>query len=179
MNRHSSAPAYTRTAISLHWLVAVLVFAGFGLGLLMVPLPFSPAKLKYYSWHKWLGVTVFLLFWLRLFWRWRHPPPPPLAVGWQLSAAKLGHALLYLLMFLTPISGWLFSSSTGVQTVYLGLVPLPDLIGRDAGLKDLCKAVHYTCSMSMAAVVVVHLAAAFKHHWFDRDQTLRRMLRWS
>ena len=131
----------------------------------MVPLPFSPTKLKYYSWHEWLGVTVFLLFWLRLFWRWRHPPPPMLAVGWQLSAAKLGHALLYLLMFLTPISGWLFSSSTGVQTVYLGLIPLPDLIGREAGLNELCKAVHYTCSMSMAAAVVVHVAAALKPHW--------------
>ncbi len=170
---------YTRTAISLHWLAAVLLFVGFGLGLYMVPLPISPAKLKYYAWHKWLGITVFLLFWLRLAWRHWHPPPALLATGWQRSAARLGHALLYALMLLTPMTGWLYSSSAGVSTVYLGLVPLPDLIGRESGLKEPMKMVHYACAMSMAALVLVHVLAAFKHHWINRDQTLRRMLRWS
>ena len=171
--------AYTRTAISLHWLVAVLLFAGFALGLFMVPLPFSPSKLKFYAWHKWLGVTVFGLFWLRLVWRHWHRPPLALGSGWQRSAARLAHALLYGLMFATPISGWLYSSSAGVQTVYLGILPLPDLIGREAGLKDFMKMVHYACSMTMAALVLIHILAAFKHHWVNGDDSLRRLLRWS
>ena len=57
----NAEPDYTRTAIALHWLLAVLIFGGFGLGLYMHDLPFSPQKLKLYSWHKWIGVSVFLL----------------------------------------------------------------------------------------------------------------------
>lgn len=172
-----SIETYSSTAKTLHWLIALLIAAGFGLGTFMVDLPFSPTKLKYFSWHKWIGVTVFLLAVIRVGWRITHPPPPDLpAPAWQLRAAHLTHWALYALIVLIPISGWIYSSSTGFQTVYLGLVPLPDLIGKDPTLKGPLKLVHLCLNYTMAALVAMHVLAALKHHFVDRDGVLRRML---
>lgn len=169
---------YSPISMGFHWLVAVAIFAGFGLGLYMVDLRFSPAKLQYYNWHKWIGVTVFWLAALRLAWRWWRPPPPPPAgqPRWQTAAAHLAHVAMYALMFLIPVSGWLFSSSTGFTTVYLGVLPLPDLIEKNAEIKDTLKAVHWYLSMALAALLALHVLAALKHQWVDRDGTLARML---
>ncbi|MCE1695442.1 cytochrome b/b6 domain-containing protein, partial [Enterobacter hormaechei] len=95
-----------RTAMSLHWLIALMLFGMFGFGLYMVELPLSPQKLKFYSYHKWAGVTVFLLVLARLAWRITHRPPalPPGMPAWQVKAAKAGHHLLYLLMVIVPLS---------------------------------------------------------------------------
>ena len=67
---------YTPTAIALHWLIALGIAGSFALGLYMHELPLSPTKLKLYSWHKWAGVTLFVLALLRLGWRITHPAPP-------------------------------------------------------------------------------------------------------
>ena len=117
---------YTTTAIALHWLIAALIVGGFTLGLSMVGLPLSRQKLQWYAWHKWIGITVFLLSCARLAWRWgHHPPPAPRAMPrWQVRAARWAHGLLYALLLVIPLTGWLFSSASGVQVVYLGLVPL-------------------------------------------------------
>ena len=80
---------------------------------------------------------------LRLGWRAGHPPPPPVAMpGWQRTAAAMAHKLMYALLFLIPLSGWLYSSATGVQVSYLGLVTLPDLVAKDKALASLLKGVH-------------------------------------
>src|SRR5664279_3737427 len=104
---------YTRTARTLHWLAALLIFTGFGLGLYMADLEFSPDKLRYYLWHKWLGITVFLLAAARLAWRAAHPAPAlPLATpAWQIRAAGVAHGMLYALMLVIPVSGWIYSSA--------------------------------------------------------------------
>jgi len=169
---------YTRTAIALHWLVALLVFAGWGLGVYMHDLPTSPAKAQYYSWHKWIGVTVFLLTLLRVGWRVTHPPPPlPATVApWQLTAARLSHFLLYVLLLAVPLSGWTMSSAKGFQTVYFGVLPLPDLVAKNEPLGRLLAEVHEILAFTLAGVVAVHLGAALRHHFVDRDVVLRRML---
>ena len=169
--------SYGATAIALHWLTAALIVTNLLLGLSMVPLPFSPQKLKWYQWHKWVGVTVFLVTTLRLLWRWRHPAPAPAAMPlWQQKAAAVAHALLYAFLLAIPISGWLYSSATGVQVVYLGLVPLPDLVPKDKALAAALKAVHVSLNFTMFAVVCLHAAAALKHQFADHDGTLERML---
>jgi cytochrome b561 len=84
--------------------------------------------------------------------------------------------LLYLLLFVIPLSGWLYSSATGVQVVYLGVLPLPDLVGKDKALGDALRIVHVSLNACLFAVVVVHVAAAIKHHFIDRDAALVRML---
>ena len=168
---------YDAAAIALHWLIALLIVCGFTLGLSMVPLPISRQKLQWYAWHKWIGVTVFLLTCARLAWRWRHPAPPlPPMPAWQTRASHVSHFALYALTLVIPLSGWVYSSSTGVQVVYLGLVPLPDLVPKDRDLAAVLRAVHVTLNFTLLAVVCVHVAAAVKHHFHDRDTVLTRML---
>ena len=169
---------YTGTAIALHWLAALLVFAAFPLGLYMGDLPFSPLKLRLFSYHKWLGVTVFLLAAVRLAWRAAHraPPFPPSMPSWERFAAAAAHWLLYALIFVIPLTGWLMSSAKGMQTVYLGVVPLPDLLGKDKALGRLLQDTHAALNMAMLALVAFHIVAALRHHFVERDGILARML---
>ena len=168
---------YTRTAIALHWLAGLLILCGFTLGLSLGDLPISPQTLRLYGYHKWIGITVFLLALMRLAWRRTHPAPPPVAMPeWQRRAAAATHALLYAFMLVIPLSGWIYSSATGVEVVYLGLVPLPDLVPKDKALASVLKAVHVTLNYTLLALVTVHAGAALKHHFVDRDDVLRRML---
>jgi len=168
---------YTHTAIALHWLAGLLILCGFTLGLSLKDLAISPQTLRLYGYHKWIGITVFLLAMARLAWRWSHPAPPPVAMPeWQRRAAAATHALLYAFMLVIPLSGWIYSSATGVEVVYLGLVPLPDLVPKDKALASVLKAVHVTLNYTLLALVTVHAGAALKHHFVDRDDVLRRML---
>lgn len=169
--------AYTPTAIALHWLIALLILATVPVGLYMQELALSPLKLKLYAWHKWIGVTVFGLALLRLLWRLVHRPPPPPAgmPAWQRRLAGTLHGLLYLLLFLIPLTGWLMSSAKGFQTVYLGLLPIPDLLGKDEALGETLALVHQGLNMGLLALLAVHVAAALKHHFIDRDEVLARM----
>ncbi|MBI5110270.1 MAG: cytochrome b [Rhodocyclales bacterium] len=179
MNSPARLPStYTHTAIALHWLIAFALVGTFGLGLYMHELPLSPQKLKLYSWHKWAGVTIFLFVILRLVWRLGHRPPalPVLMPAWQRLAAEATHVLLYVLMFAVPLSGWLMSSAKGFQTVWFGVLPLPDLLSKDTELGDLLQQVHMILNFSMAGLVLAHLGAALKHHVLDRDDILSRML---
>ena len=168
---------YTRTAIALHWLIALLIFSAFPLGIYMHDLPFSPGRLKLFSYHKWLGVTVFLLALARLLWRLKHPAPPPAGMpAWQRVASTATHHLLYLLIIVVPISGWLMSSAKGFQTVYLGIIPLPDLLTKDKALGDALLLTHQILNFTLGALVITHLTAALKHYFIDRDEVLGRMI---
>ena len=172
-----NAPAYTPVAKGLHWLMAALILGLAALGIVMHEMPLSPLKLELYAWHKWFGVTVFLLVWLRLAWRLTHRPP---ALPATLSAplqrlAHAGHALLYVLMIVIPLSGWLMSSAKGVQTVWFGLVPLPDLLGRDRELGDLLQQAHKLLNLLLLLTLAGHVLAALWHHFVLKDDTLRRM----
>jgi cytochrome b561 len=169
---------YTKTAKTLHWTIAILIFGLLGLGFYMHSLPISPAKLKYYSWHKWAGVTTFLLAVIRLLWRSGHAAPalPASMPSAHRLAAHVGHFLLYVLMFAIPLSGWVMSSAKGFQTVWFGVLPLPNLVGRDRALGDLLLNVHLVLNITLIVVLLGHVAAALKHHFIDRDDILTRML---
>jgi len=169
---------YTGTAKVLHWLVALLIIGLFALGQYMSDLSMSPRKLQLYSWHKWFGVTVFLLVLIRLGWRLTHQPPPLPAqmLKWQRTASHIGHAALYVLMLAIPLSGWLMSSAKGYQTVWFGVLPLPDLLGKDKQLGDMLAELHGALNGLMMLIVVIHALAALKHHFIDRDDVLKRML---
>lgn len=170
---------YTLTAIFFHWLIAVLIVGAFTMGLVMTDIPgITPTKLKYYSWHKWAGVTVLALAALRLLWRLTHAAPayPASMPVWQKSAAHALHGLLYVLIFAVPLSGYLYTLSAGIPVVYFGLFQLPVVIAPNPELKPLLKGVHYWLNMGMAGAVALHVAAALKHQFIDRDGVLKRML---
>lgn len=168
---------YAKPAIALHWLTAILIAANLVLGLSMARLPISPRKLEWYLVHKSIGLTVLLITALRLGWRLVSPPPAPVAMpAWQRRGAGITHMLLYVLMFAIPISGWVYSSATGVQVVYLGLLPLPDLVQKSRTLGDALLIVHVSLNSLLVVLVCGHIAAALKHHFIDGDAVLVRML---
>ena len=169
---------YTPTAVALHWIVALLIIGNLAFGLYVAELPISPAKLRTVSWHKWVGITILLIAAMRLAWRLRHPVPalPAAMPPWERHVANGTHILLYLLFFAAPLTGWLFSSAAGFPVVYLGVVQLPDLVSKDRELAQALRAAHKWLNYTMAAVIVLHVAAAIKHHVRDRDEVLARML---
>lgn len=169
---------YTATAIVVHWLMAVGLIGVFSFGLYMADLPVSPDKLKYYSWHKWAGVTLFAILVFRVVWRFTHRPPAlPAHMGpGEQFVAHAGHGMLYLLMFAIPLSGWMMSSAKGIQTVLFGVLPIPNLLERNKELGALLQTAHWALNMLLAAVVIGHVAAALKHHLIDKDDVLSRML---
>ena len=168
---------YHPTAIALHWLVAALLIGGFALGQYMTGLTLSPSKLQLYSYHKWIGVTAFLLALARLVWRLAKGTPPAVPMPrWQHLVAETTHRVLYLLMLLIPLSGWLMSSAKGFQTVYFGVLPIPDLLEKNKEIGDLLALVHKSLNLLFIAVLAGHIGAALKHHFIDKDDILTRML---
>jgi cytochrome b561 len=173
----AASRTYTRTAIALHWLAALLIVCNLTLGISMVNVPLSPLKLRLFLWHKSIGLTVFLTVTARLLWRTAHPAPPPEPMpAWQCRAATATHVALYVLMFAIPLSGWIYSSATGVSVVYLGLVPLPDLIPKDKAAAAVLKVVHGTLNFTLLVLVCLHAGAALRHEIVHRDGVLPRMI---
>jgi cytochrome b561 len=167
---------YSPVAIALHWLLAAALVGAFGVGVYMSDLPLSPTRLKLYNWHKWAGVTILALSIVRLLWRLGHrPPPDPPMPAWQARAAHATHAALYLLFFAVPLVGWAYSSAAGFPVVWFGVLPLPDFVPADKALADAIKPWHGVLAKMMAALVVLHVAAALKHQFIDRDGLLNRM----
>jgi len=171
--------SYTLTAVRLHWLITGLIGVALVMGWVMTDMAITPLRLKVYNWHKWVGITILWLAALRILWRVTHRPPAMVTMpAWQRIAAHSLHGVLYLLMLAQPFSGWIYSNAAGVPIVYLRLLPLPNLVMKDKALADSWREVHETLGWVLVAVLAVHLLAALKHHFIDRDDTLRRMLPW-
>jgi len=178
MKAPATTESYTRTAITLHWLIALLIFIGFSVGWIMTDIPgLTPAKLRYYSWHKWIGVTIFLFVCVRVLWRLTHRPPPlPSMPRWQHMGAQITHGSLYVLMVAIPLAGYLYTYAAGVPVVYFGLIQLPPLVPPNPAHKIFWKNVHIGLNFTMAVLVIVHVAAALGHQFVRRDGLLGRML---
>lgn len=166
---------YTLNAMVLHWIMALLIFVAAPLGWYAHELGFSPLKLQLISYHKWLGVTILLLWVVRVLWRLTHRPPPLLMPNWQRYAAHAVHGLIYVLLLAIPLSGWLMSSAKGIPVVYFGLWQLPDLIDNKE-LADIFKALHQGLNAGLLGLIVLHIAAVLKHQLIEKDAILRRML---
>lgn len=174
----TSVERYDNTAIALHWLMALLIFIAFPLGLYMSDLKLSPTKLQLFSYHKWIGVTVFVLAVIRVIWRATHRPPtlPDSMSRLQQIGSHIVHGFIYVLLFSVPVSGWLMSSAKGFKTVWFGVLPLPDMVSKDKELGHLLEIVHQSLNYFLLLLVVLHVAALIKHRFIDKDQILNRML---
>jgi cytochrome b561 len=174
----TTSSRYTGPAILFHWLIALLVLIALPLGLTMSKMDFSPLTMQLVIWHKSIGVTVLLAALLRLIWRITHRPPslPANMSALERTLTKLGHGLLYVLIFAIPLSGWMMSSAKGYPTVYLGLVELPNLLEKNLPLGKFLDQVHAMLNWVLAGTLLLHVLAAVKHHYIDRDDVLIRML---
>ncbi len=173
----ATAPTrYTRTAIALHWLLGLALIISFGVGLTMTEMAMSPQRLKLYNWHKWAGITILTLSFVRLVWRLTHRPPADVAMpAWQQQAAHWTHRALYALFFLVPLAGWAYSSAAGFPVVVFGVLPLPDFVPADQALAETIQPAHRILAYLLALLVLAHVGAALKHHFVDRDGLLGRM----
>jgi cytochrome b561 len=165
-------------AKSFHWVVALMILGELALGQIIERTALSPLKLDLFVWHKSIGVTILLLVILRLGWRLTHSPPAPPAgtPAWENTLARIGHVLLYCLMFAVPLAGWTVSDTSRIPFKVFWLVPAPDLMTADRELSELAADVHGGLTKLLTVVVLIHIAAALRHHFFLRNKVLRRML---
>jgi cytochrome b561 len=174
----------TRT---LHWTMAALILFQLGFGLYMVGVPDLLERFVLTQTHKSWGFVIFLLALARILWRLANPRRPPLPAdmpAWQVRAAHVSHALLYVLMFLLPVSGWVMASASPtqdllqMQNLVFGAYPLPDpFVPGVAAIEAAAKAVHATAALSLALLLAVHVGAALQHQIVDHDGVLAGMLR--
>jgi cytochrome b561 len=172
---------YTRTAIALHWLIAVLLLGQFAFGWLLEDIPRgTPARGYYVNLHKSTGVLLGLLILLRIGWRLGHraPPLPAEMSHWQRRVARLSHLALYLCMLLLPLTGYLGSNFSKHGINFFNVVKWAPWGRDDKFLYTIFNQAHQVTALVLAAFVVLHLLAVAKHALLDRDQVLSRMWAW-
>ena len=162
----------------LHWVIVALILLQVTLALIADDLPLGMKKLAMLARHKSVGITILGLAVIRLLWRWTNPTPalPDGLKPYERFLAHFTHAALYLLLFAMPLSGWLMSSARGFPVSWFGLVQLPDLVPKSRPLYEALLETHDLLALGLGAVVLLHVAAALKHHYFLKDDVLRRML---
>ncbi len=174
----NAEPRYGAVAQALHWTIAGLIVVQFVLAKLSERLPLGMQKLILLARHKSFGMTILALAVLRLGWRLANPPPPlPAAMTRPARmTASATHAAMYVLLFAMPLTGWMMSSAKNYSVSWFGLFTWPNLIGPNESAFKLLRETHGVLSKLLFAIVILHILAALKHHFWDRDDVLRRML---
>jgi cytochrome b561 len=169
---------YTAVAQLLHWVIAALIVTQFALAWTAEDLPLGVHKLALLARHKSVGMTVLMLAGLRLVWRFANPPPilPPGMTPLERTLARATHAAFYVLLFAMPITGWMMSSAKNYSVSWFGVFTWPDLIGKNATAFNILKTTHDYLSDALFAIAVLHVLAALKHHFWNKDDVLVRML---
>jgi cytochrome b561 len=195
----SNTTRYTKTAVFLHWLIAICIFGMFALGWYMSELPKeAPKQMAYdlfdwgiYTWqlseeasprtfyfnlHKSLGVTIFALILIRILWRVTHKPPALLASykAWERKLATGAHHLLYVLMVALPLSGIIMATYSKYGIKWFGADFIKGLDNNP--MRELFKEAHEIIGAIILLVLVLHIVGALKHKFIDKDDTLKRML---
>jgi cytochrome b561 len=164
-----------------HWAIVACILAQATIGLTMVNMAKSPKVIPYYTFHKSLGLTIFALAVLRLAWKLfdKRPDEPATMPRWNVTGAKVGHALLYVLLFLVPLSGWWYDSVAALRPLYFwGLFEVPHLGAPDPtipDLKEIAAARHLYLFWTLAAVAAGHALIALYHQFVSKDGVLARM----
>jgi cytochrome b561 len=178
MQWRNSTSSYGAVAKFLHWGIVILIIVQYFLAEAAEELPDGAGKLDMITRHKSFGMLLLLLALARIGWKLANrglPPPVPMPNGQRIAAAA-GHGLLYLLLLAQPISGWIMSSAAGYPVSLFGLVDFPALVGENHDLHESLEEVHELLFTALAVVALLHALAALYHHFFMKDDTLRRML---
>lgn len=179
MKLKNTENSYGTPAIAMHWIAALAIVGLFALGLWMVELDY------YHGWykkgpdlHRSIGVVLFLLMAFRLVWRWSNPKPKDLDES-AVEANKLAHLIhlgLYAFTFAIMITGYLISTAEGQGISVFGLFELPATIVGGKDQADTAGLIHLVLAITLISLAGLHALAALKHHFVDRDNTLRRMI---
>ncbi|MGH8708073.1 MAG: cytochrome b [Burkholderiales bacterium] len=169
---------YTKVAIALHWILALGILLQIWLGFSLDDIPRgSPERTGWVNFHKSTGITLAGLILARLAWRLTHRPPPLPATlpAWERTAARASHALLYVCMVGAPLAGYVASNFSKYGIKYFGLVILPPWGVDDKAIYAVFNAAHKALALTLAGLILLHVAAALKHAFIDRDGVMRRM----
>ena len=169
---------YTAVAQLLHWVVAALIVTQFTLAWMAEDLPLGLHKLVLLARHKSFGMTVLMLAIVRLLWRFWHAPPalPAGTTPVERLLAKGTHVAFYFLIFAMPLTGWLMSSAKNYSVSWFGLFTWPNLIAQNDSAFALLKTTHFYLSDALFGIASLHILAALKHQFWNKDDVLRRML---
>ncbi|UPW17213.1 cytochrome b [Agarivorans sp. TSD2052] len=159
----------------IHWLMAGLFIALIAIALYMDYLPRSPEKFEFFALHKALGVLALVSVFARIVWHRVSQVPAPIAEGFKLKLAHLGHIALYLLMLVMPISGALMSVSGGHDINFFDWFVISGFSEKSEGLNEITGLIHHYGSKALYVVLVGHIAAALYHHFIVKDDTLKRI----
>lgn len=180
MRLKSTEDNWSSVSKFFHWLIVLLILGQGAFGLLMEDLARDNAqRMQLLGLHKSIGFLILALAVLRLLWRLYAGAPRPLpeVPGWQRKLAGITHGLLYLLLMLMPISGWVMSSAAGgFNQTFFGMFEVPSLVAQDTQMREGAGEAHETLFWILVFVATVHAAAGVYHHVFQGDATLRRML---
>ncbi len=169
--------SYNLTARIFHWVSALAVFGLFGVGLWMVDLTYySPWYKTAPDWHRSIGVMLALLTILRLLWKALKGHPAIEGAKWEIAAAHFVHKLLYVLMFTLFVSGYLISTEDGRPIDVFNWFSIPAMGKLFEDQADISGVIHYYTALTLVSFAVLHAAAALKHHFINKDNTLRKMI---
>lgn len=168
---------YGTVAKWFHWVIVALLAGQLPLGWLMPDIHRDMQPGLAMSLHISIGLTVMLLIVLRFAWRLTHPVAPESNLpAWQRVSSELVHWLLYAVVFLTTLTGWVFASTRGWSLSFYGIVPIPGLVGRGSQLGRVVGGYHHTLPWVLVGLIAVHVIAALVHWLFYRDGVMQRML---
>jgi cytochrome b561 len=174
---HCDALPYTRTAIALHWLIALVIFAQVPFGWWLEEIPRgTPARGWYVNLHKSIGVTLGLAIVFRACWRWFHPPPatPACMPRWERIGASVTHVALYACMLIMPLTGYVASNFSKWGVKYFNAIQLPPWGVDDERIYAFFNGAHVATSYVFVALILVHVAGAIRHA-SRHDGILQRM----
>lgn len=164
--------------ILIHWLMALLLIGLVILGLYMTWIPIGAQTLKLYRWHKEFGILALMLVIVRFTWRLYNVNPSLSELRpFERIAARGAHWLFYVFMFTLPISGWLMTSAADLPVSFFGLFLLPNLVSANEESRLLFQEVHEWLAYGLIITFCLHVSAALKHHFINKDNILRRMIK--
>lgn len=177
MQLRNTANSYGIISKSLHWIIALLIIAAWLVGYFGDDVTNTDLKSNLIGLHKSVGMLILMLVVIRLSWRAYDGAPEPTGINLIMAtAAKMIHYLLYVFMFIQPLSGWAMSSAAGYNPTFFGLFTFPGLVPKNPDLATIFFGIHNTCAMLFLILFVLHVGGALFHHFIIKDNTLRRML---
>ena len=178
MQLNDTDETFGLVSISFHWLLVVFIIAMISMGIYLEELERGPEKFELIGIQKSIGAIILILVALRVIWRLfqRFPEPAGTPRDWEHKLARAWHILVLAVIFVVPLSGYVSSSSGGYPVSVFGLFNLPAIAPVDKSLHEIAEEVHEFTGILLIPLIMLHAAASLKHHYWDKDTTLRRMV---
>lgn len=173
----NTAERFGHMARSIHWLSALIVLSLLSMGFIMAEMPFSPFKLELYGFHKSFGMLVLGLTLMRVIWKVTNISVNhlPSHTALERLLAKTIHIVLYISLIAMPLSGWVMSNAGEFPNAFFGLFEFPALVDKNEAIYKGAKQAHEFFAYTFIGSIGLHIVGALKHHFIDKDETLRRM----